>query len=136
MMRAIDAARGPLVVAAPESAVQHAARLMECHRVDAVVVTEGGSPVGIVTERDLVVRALARGLPADTPIAAVMTPAPVTVDASMDAAAAYHLLLDRGLHRLPVVVGRAVVAILTLDDFAVEAPAELARLVHSTAGST
>jgi CBS domain-containing protein len=115
--------------------VQHAARLMDRHSVDAVVVTEGRSPVGVVTERDLVVRALGRGLPADTPIAAVMSPSPVTVDADTDAAAAYHLLLDRGLHRVPVVVGDTVVAILTLDDFAVEAPLELTRLVHSTAGS-
>jgi CBS domain-containing protein len=134
MMRAIDAARGALIVAGPESSVQHAARLMNLHHVDAVVVTEGGVPIGVVTERDLVVRGLANGLSSATPLEAVMTPHPVTVDATADAAEAYRLLRDRALHRLPVVAAGKVVAMLTLDDFVVEPPLELARLVHTTAG--
>ena len=134
MMRAVDAARGALIVANPDAALQYAARLMDLHRVDAVVVTEGGAPVGIVTERDLVVRGLARGLSDATPLQAVMTPDPVTIDATADAAEAYRLLRERALHRLPVVAAGKVVAMLTLDDFAVEPPPELARLVHTTAG--
>jgi len=134
--RAIDAARGALIVAGPACAVDHAARLMDVHRVDAVVVTRNGSPIGIVTERDLVVRGLARGLPAATPLAAVMTPDPVTVEATADAAEAYRRLRERGLHRLPVVAGDKVVAMLTLDDFAVDPPPELTRLVHQTAASS
>ena len=132
-MRAIDAARGPLIVAGPDASLQHAARLMDFHHVDAVVVTEGGAPVGLVTERDLVVRGLARGLSGDAPLWTVMTPAPVTIDAVADAAEAFRLLRERALHRLPVVAGGKVVAILTLDDFAVEPPAALTRLVHTTA---
>lgn len=133
-MRVIDAARTPLIVAGPDAGLHHAARLMEVHHVDAVVVTEGGAPIGLVTERDLVVRGLARGLPVDAPLRAVMTPDPVTVDAAADAADAFRLLRERALHRLPVVAGHTVVAILTLDDFAVEPPAALTRLVHTTAG--
>ncbi len=132
-MRAIDAARGPLIVAGPDASLQHAARLMDLHHVDAVVVTEGGSPAGLVTERDLVVRGLARGRSADAPLWTVMTPVPVTIDAVADAAEAFRLMRERALHRLPVVAGGQVVAILTLDDFAVEPPAALTRLVHTTA---
>ena len=135
MMRAIDAARGPLVVAGPDATLEHAARLMGFHHVDAVVVTEGGAPIGIVTERDLVVRGLARSLSGGTPLRDVMTSDPVTVDALADAADAYRLLRERALHRLPVVAGDKLVAMLTLDDFVVEPPAELTRLVHTTAGS-
>lgn len=134
MMRAIDVARGPLIVAGPEAALRHAARLMDLHHVDAVVVTEGGAPTGIVTERDLVVRGLARGLSGETPIREVMTPRPLTVDALADVTEAFRLLREHALHRLPVVAGGQVVAMLTLDDFAVEPPAELTRLVHTTAG--
>lgn len=134
-MRAIDAARGPLVVAGPDASLQHTARLMDRHHVDAVVVTDGGAPVGIVTERDLVVRGLARGLSEDMPIRAVMTPDPVTVDALADVAEAYQLLRGRALHRLPVLADKKLVAMLTLDDFVVEPPAELTRLVHTTAGT-
>lgn len=133
-MRAIDAARGPLIVAGPDASLHHAARLLDRHHVDAVVVTEGGAPIGLVTERDLVVRGLARGLSGDAPLRAVMTPDPVTVDAAADVADAFRLLRERELHRLPVVDGDRVVAMLTLDDFALEPPAELTRLVHTTAG--
>ena len=135
MMRVIDVARGPLIVACPEAALTHAARLMDIHHVDAVVVTEGGCPVGIVTERDLVVRGLARGLRGDAPVRTVMTPDPVTVEAWADASAAYQLLRERTLHRLPVVIEGQLVALVTLDDFAVDPPPELTRLVHASADS-
>jgi CBS domain-containing protein len=135
MMRAIDAARGALIVASPDATLHHAARLMDRHQVDAVVVTKDGAAVGMVTERDLVVRGLARGLPGETALQAVMTTEPVTVEALADATDAFRLLRERSLHRLPVVAGGRVVAMLTLDDFAVEPPAELSRLVHTTAGS-
>ena len=132
-MRIIDVARGPLVVAGPDATLHDAASLMDIHHVDAVVVTHDDRPIGIVTERDLVVRGLAHRLPDDSPLEAVMTPDPVTVDAAADPAAAYGLLLDRTLHRLPVVSDGRLVAILTLDDFAVEPPAALTRLVHTPA---
>jgi len=133
MMRVIDVVRGPLIVAGPEAALSHAARLMDMHDVDAVVVTEGGRPIGIVTERDLVVRGLARELRGDAPLHTVMTPDPVTIEASADASAAYHQLRERTLHRLPVVVDGQLVALVTLDDFAVDPPPELTRLVHASA---
>ena len=133
-MRAIDVARSPLIVTGPDASVYYSARLMVLHEVDAMVVVVDGRPVGVVTERDLVVRGLARRLPADAPVRAVMTRDPVTVDANADAAEAYGLLREHHIHRLPVVAGGRLVAMLTLDDFAVEPPADLTRLVHATAG--
>jgi CBS domain-containing protein len=130
-MRVIDVARGPLIVVPPDAPLHHAAQLMDLHSVGAVVVTEDGRPVGIVTERDLVVRALARRLAADAPVETVMTRGPVTVDATAGAADAFHLLREKTLHRLPVVAGDRLVALVTLDDFAVEPPPELTRLVHA-----
>ncbi len=44
---------------------------------------------------------------------------------------AFRLLRDRTLHRLPVVAGDKLVAMVTLDDFAVGPPAELTRLVRA-----
>jgi CBS domain-containing protein len=132
-MRAIDVARSPLIVVERDATLHQAAGLMAVQGVDAVVVCEAGAPIGLVTERDLVVRGLARGLPGETPVTGVMTVGPITVDGTADAAEAYRLLREQRLHRLPVVVGGEVVAMLTLDDFAVDPPAELTRLVHSTA---
>ena len=130
-MRVIDVARGPLIVVAPDAPLHRAAHLMDLHGVDAVAVTDDGRPVGIVTERDLVVRGLARRLPAEAPVESVMSRRPVTVEAATGAADAYALLRERTLHRLPVVAGDKLVAMVTLDDFAVDPPAELTRLVHA-----
>ena len=134
-MRAIDVPRGPFVVVGPDSTLYRAARLMVVHQVDAVAVSDSGEVIGIVTERDLVVRGLARRLPDATSVTAVMTPYPVTVEGSADATSAYRLMREHRVHRLPVVTEGRLVGMLTLDDFAVEPAAELTRLVHLAAGS-
>jgi CBS domain-containing protein len=135
-MRAIDVARGPLIVCGPRDSLHRAAGLMARHDVDALGVTEEGRLVGLVTERDLVVRGLAAGKGGDAAIDEVMTRDPVTIEATADAAAAFRLLRDRTLHRLPVIASGCLVAMLTLDDFAVEPPAGLTRLVHHSAPRT
>jgi CBS domain-containing protein len=134
-MRAIDVARGPLIVVGPDSNPFHAARMMDVHQVDAVAVSDAGELIGILTERDLVVRGLARRLSDETQVTAVMTSHPVTVDGGAEAAAAYRLLREHRVHRLPVVTEGHLVGMLTLDDFAVEPEPELTRLVHTAARS-
>jgi len=132
-MRAIDIVRGLPVVAEPGDTLEHTARLMASNHVDAVVVVEGHRPAGIVTERDLVVRGLARGLPVDARVDAVMTTDPITLDAGTDAAEAYFTLCRRALHRLPLVDDGRLVGVLTLDDY-LDAPPELVQLVHRVTG--
>jgi CBS domain-containing protein len=46
---------------------------MDRHNVGSVVVTHGDALTGIVTDRDIVLRAVARGFAADVPVSAVMT---------------------------------------------------------------
>jgi CBS domain-containing protein len=68
--------RPRFVVLNPDSFVLEAARAIEQNRVGAVVVQDSGRVVGIVTDRDLAVRALGRALdPSATEIADVMTAA-------------------------------------------------------------
>lgn len=57
----------------PETTIQQAAALMATFDVGVLPVLGGKHLVGIVTDRDLAVRALAAGLPGDTPVRAVMT---------------------------------------------------------------
>jgi len=86
------------------TSVADVSRLMADTGLRAIVITDNdGSPVGIVTERDLVVRALAWGLPAETPIDAVMTPDLVTAHPSAPARSIYHLLRARQIDQLPLV---------------------------------
>lgn len=89
----------------PDATVVDAADAMRGARVHAVVIVdEDAAPIGIFTERDLLVRVYARGLdPAATPVTEAMTPEPVTLP--LDACITYainRMGLD-GLSNLPIV---------------------------------
>ena len=75
----------------PDAPIQKAAQLMRDHDYGVIpVVDEIGSLVGIVTDRDIVVQAVARGQGPETPLSECMTPQPDTV--------ARDLPVDKALH--------------------------------------
>lgn len=94
--------------------------------VRAVVVAEhDGPPLGIVSERDIVVRALARNLPAETAVELVMTSDLVTAPPSTPTRFAYRLLRAHSIRQLPLVEGGRVVGMVERADLADEAAAEV-----------
>jgi CBS domain-containing protein len=105
--------------AGPKESVLDIARRMRDRQVGTlVVVDDQARPMGLVTDRDIVTRAVASGREAAlTPVVDIMTPMPTTVlqDSSIEAALG-HMRVGR-LRRLPVVSGSgALVGIITLDD--------------------
>ena len=104
------------------SPVGHAAKAMRDHDVGAVVVTDGDELRGIVTDRDIVVRALADGHDLmDVRVDDVATERDLRTlqpqDPIDDAAEA---MRDAAVRRLPVVEDGRVVGIVTLGDLAIE----------------
>lgn len=130
--------RPRLVVLNPNDPVLEAARAIEQNRIGAVVVQKAGQVVGIVTDRDLTVRALGRGLDAtSTKIAEVMTPSPLTLSPSDHAADAIRLMQERNVRRIPLVDDGRVVGMVTLDDLILDEAApleELAAIVEAQIG--
>jgi CBS domain-containing protein len=112
----------PLTVSA-EASARDAGRLMERQHLGYAIVVEGERPVGIVTDRDLVVRVLARRLdPATTPVVEAMTSPLVTLPRELDLIDASRAMRRHGIRRLPIVDGRGgLVGMLVAD--------ELVRLV-------
>jgi len=119
-----------LVVAAPQTSVAAAARLMKEGAVGAVLVVEEGRLVGIFTERDAVCRVIACGLdPAATPVGTVMTPDPTTVAPDETFGYALLLMYENGFRHTPVVEDGRPVGVVSarhaldpdLEEFAVEA---------------
>ncbi len=127
--------RPRLVVLKPDSPVLDAARAIEQNRIGAVVVQDRGRVVGIVTDRDLAVRALGRALDAETTrIADVMTPAPTTLTPGDGVADAVRLMQEHNVRRIPLVEGERVTGMVTLDDLLLDEAApleELAAIVQS-----
>ena len=70
-MQARAATRKAPVTVAPDSTIAEVAALMDRAVVGGVVVVDGDRPVGIVTDRDLAVRALARRVPPDARVDSV-----------------------------------------------------------------
>ena len=82
-----------------------------------VVVDDHEHLVGIVTDRDIVIRAVATGLPLNRPVQTVMTSDVGYVYASEDVATATTRMLERRCRRLPVLdTAGAVVGVVALDD--------------------
>lgn len=103
----------------PEETVFQAAVRMQQRTVGALVVLDGDRrPVGIVTDRDLVIRAIAAGRdPFTTTVAEVMTRHPKTVSEETPIESALSLMRSGVFRRLPVVdQDDRLVGLVTLDD--------------------
>jgi CBS domain-containing protein len=94
----------------PDDSVAAAVALMRQYRVGCVLVCQDGRLVGLFTERDLMRRVLAAGLPLSLPLAACLTPNPVTVQPGESIGAAIRRMEQGGYRHLPVIdlAGRAV----------------------------
>jgi CBS domain-containing protein len=106
--------RDLLSVEPGETITEVAQRMVE-RNVGAVLVLDGGRPVGIMTERDLM-RAVARGLPGDAVVADYMTKDPETIEPDDTTQHAAVLMIHGGFRHLPVVEGDDVVGILSIRD--------------------
>jgi CBS domain-containing protein len=96
--------REHFLTAPPHTTVSDAARLMATRNAGAVLVVQDERLVGIFTERDVVFRVIARDLdPAATPLEAVMTPSPRTLEPNRTYGHALLLMQENGFRRVPVV---------------------------------
>jgi signal-transduction protein with cAMP-binding, CBS, and nucleotidyltransferase domain len=104
----------------PSSALlADAAREMRDSDIGSVIVTEGGSICGIVTDRDIVVKAIARGMnPVETPLSAVCAREAMTLSPEQEIDEAVYLMRMRGIRRLPVEEHGRPVGIVSLNDLA------------------
>lgn len=134
-MQAIDAVRKPLAVVSAAATLQEAAEQMDEKAVGALlVVVEDGTPVGIVTDRDIVVRAVAHAIPPDARVDAVMSRELVTMEATADLRSAFGIFREHAIRRLPLSDDGDIVGILTVDDLFVDLVADLADLVRPVTG--
>ena len=105
----------------PGDSIQDAARQMDSYDVGSLPVIEGGDNpriVGIVTDRDIAVRAVAAGR-FDARVADVMSPNPSTVREDDDVGMVSRLMAEQQVRRIPVVNAKgAVVGMIAQADLA------------------
>jgi len=110
--------RDPRTVEIGDSLVD-AARAMREGDIGNVIVTDGGRVAGIVTDRDIVVRAIAEGRePGSTTVGDVCSSDPHTLEPGESVEAAAQVMGENRIRRLPVVRGGALVGVVSLGDLA------------------
>ena len=133
-MQARDACRKPPVTVPADRPVAEVAKLMDEMAVGAVVIVDDDKPVGIVTDRDLAVRVLARSIPSDGRVDDVMSTGVVTLDATADLREAARIFSEHAIRRLPVVEESRMVGMLTVDDLLMDFVSDLTNLVRPITG--
>ena len=102
------------------STVEQAARMMKELNVGSIPVTENGNVIGIITDRDVVLRNVADGrTAADTRVEEVMSKTVVTATPDMDVHRAADLMAQNQIRRLPIVENNRMVGIVSIGDLAV-----------------
>ncbi|WP_432138174.1 MULTISPECIES: CBS domain-containing protein [unclassified Streptomyces] len=115
------------VTVEPQTSVTDVARLMRDENIGAVLVTDQDELRGVVSDRDLVVRALAEGWdPDDTTVVRTCSDDLVTITPDQDVDQAVGLMREHAVRRIPVVEDGRPVGIVSLGDLAMERDPESA----------
>ena len=109
-------------VIAPTASVLEAAQMMRGNDIGDVIVLEEERLFGILTDRDIVVRALAEGAdPGTTPVSAICSRELTTIEPDASVGRAVLLMREKAVRRLPVVDDDGfVMGIVSIGDVAVE----------------
>jgi CBS domain-containing protein len=107
------------IVLQQDQSIADAAQAMRDASVGAVLVVDGDKLCGLVTDRDIVVRAVAESALPDSPVGQVVSPDLVAVDADDETIDAARVMQDHAVRRLPVLDDGRIVGIVSIGDLAV-----------------
>ena len=116
---------------APDDSVATAADRMRQRTVGSLIVVDAAKhPIGIITDRDLVIRALADAKDADsTPVSEVMTPDIVVATSDTSINSALRLMREGPFRRLPIVDKKGVlIGLVTIDDMLIRIGREFGEI--------
>lgn len=122
-MKVCDCMTGDLFVVTPDDTIQDAAVAMAEQDVGVLPVTIDQQLVGIVTDRDIAIRGIGKGLGPDTPIEDVMSRDVQCCFAQQDSAEVLETMSAIQVRRMPVVDdNRKLVGIVSITDLAMAQP--------------
>lgn len=120
-MNVADIMTSYVVTCDPEETLAEAAQKMESRDIGCCPVVEQDILVGVLTDRDIAVRSVAKGLdPNSRQVRDIMTLDIVTAEPSMSCEDACRLMSENQLRRLPVVENDRLIGIVSLADLAID----------------
>jgi CBS domain-containing protein len=135
-MRTIEAVRRSGVGITPDRTIREAAVLMDQAGVGSLAIVDDGRLVGIVTDRDLVRRAMARDLDLGARVDGVMSSPVVTISADADLHEAFAIFRAHAVRRLAVMRGEQFLGTISVDDLLIDLAADLADLARPVTAET
>ncbi len=118
-MKVGDVMTTPVITVDESESIENVAKLMKEYNIGTVVITKEGKISGIVTDRDIVIRAVANGIDPKSTIKNIMTRNVVYGSEKMDILEACELMGKNKIRRLPIVSeDKSVVGMLSIADVA------------------
>tara|TARA_Y100000310_G_scaffold241784_1_gene245859 strand:+ start:23454 stop:23888 length:435 start_codon:yes stop_codon:yes gene_type:complete len=122
-----------VVAVTPDTNVQRCAEVMAAEHVDSAIVAENKEIMGIVTEKDLARKVVAKGLDAEEiTVKDIMTTELVTVEPNKSLYEAMILLNKKKIKHLPVLENNVLVGIITVMDILKVQPSYMEILATKT----
>ena len=119
-MKIADIMTSEVDTCTPQTSLQEAASKMKEINVGSIPVCDNDKLVGIITDRDIVIRGIADNLSLDSAVSEIFSESIVTGSKDMSVEDAAELMADHQIRRLPIVENDKVVGIVSLGDIAVK----------------
>ncbi|MGB7606628.1 MAG: CBS domain-containing protein [Lutisporaceae bacterium] len=103
-----------------DDSISEAANIMKTLDIGAVPVVQDNMPIGIVTDRDIIIRGVATGKNSKDAISSIMTTEVITISPDVDVHEAADIMAANQIRRLPIVQDKQLVGIVAIGDLAVE----------------
>ena len=116
------------------ASLEDVARAMRDNDTGAIVVTDGEKFAGLVTDRDIVVRAVAEGREPGTPVRDAVSENVVSVEPDAPVERAIEIMREHAVRRVPVVQDGRPVGVVAIGDLAIERD-EISALADISAAS-
>lgn len=120
-MKVRDVMTSQVETVTPNCTIEEIARLMKSNDVGSIPVCEGKKVLGMITDRDIVIKVLADGKNLQSVSAKdIMNSDVITVTSDQDVHEAARVMADYQIRRLPVIDQGKIVGIVALGDLAIE----------------
>jgi len=128
----MDAMEKKVLTATPNTTVAKAAKMMADRGVGSIIIVKGKKPVGILTERDLLMKVLSVDLvPSKVQVGKIMSAPIISISPNADITEAARLMAKNNVRRLPVVERGKLVGIITASDITAVSPQLTDIMAHA-----
>jgi len=115
-IKVCDAMTEKPITVSPKTSLQECAKLMEEQHVGSLLIKEDEEIQGIITEQDIVRKAMSKGLPSTTEVINIMEENLITISPEKDIFEALRVMRDYNIRHLPVIDKNDFLGLITVKD--------------------